>query len=78
MTDFHNERERFHRYYTKDTYDRAIAPRMISPTTNRRIELTEVSYYIAELDELMPAFPIIGGHRGRKARRTRRNKRRST
>lgn len=77
MTDFHNQRDMFHRYYTKDTYDRTIELRMKSPMTNRRIEPAEVSYYIAELDESMPAFPIIGGRR-RKARRTRRNKRRST
>ena len=75
MADFQNERDSFHRYYTKDTYDRAIAPRMKSPATNRRIELTEVSYYIAELDESMPAFPVIGGRRGRKTRRTRRTRR---
>lgn len=66
MADFHGERER-HRYYTKTTYDSLSNPKK-NPHTRALIDSTDVSFYIAELDE---SLPVQGG---RKRRRTRRNR----
>ena len=87
MADFQNERDVYHRYYTLETFRTMIEPRMQSPYAMRQIQVADVSFYIAELDDSMTRFPIAdaeGGRRGRRRktlrerRRTPRNKRRST
>jgi len=83
MADFKNERDGFHRYYTKEGMDR-MNP-LVNMGTNLPLQRSEITYYIAELDDSMqPTFTgePEGGRRGRKGRKTRRrtprNKRRST
>jgi hypothetical protein len=76
MVDFHDERDRFHRYFTLVDYNRL--PRKISPATNRPIVPADITYYVAELDDTMQPHPVIGGRRSnrrmRRTRRTRRNR----
>jgi hypothetical protein len=83
MADFKNERDGFHRYYTKEGMDR-MNP-LVNMGTNLPLQRSEITYYIAELDDSMqPTFTgePEGGRRGRKGRKTRRrtprNNRRST
>jgi hypothetical protein len=82
MADFKNERDGFHRYYTKAGMDR-MNP-LVNMGTNLPIQQSDITYYIAELDDSMqPTFTgdAEGGRRGRRRktrRRTPRNKRRST
>ena len=82
MADFKNERDGFHRYYTKEGMDR-MNP-LVNMGTNLPIQQSDITYYIAELDDSMqPTFTgePEGGRRGRRRktrRRTPRNKRRST
>jgi len=85
MADFKNERDGFHRYYTKEGMDR-MNP-LVNMGTNLPLQRSEITYYIAELDDSMqPTFTgeAEGGRRGRRRktlrerRRTPRNKRRST
>jgi len=75
MVDFHNERDQFHRYFTREVFDQL--PRRISPATNRPIAPGDITYYVAELDETMQAHPVNGGRRrkGRKGRKTYRKRR---
>jgi hypothetical protein len=76
MVDFHNERSQFHRYYTKETFDSAIKPRMKSPFTNKLIAPEELIYYTAELDNTQAPFPAHEGGRRLLAKgKTRRAKR---
>jgi hypothetical protein len=85
MADFKNERDGFHRYYTKEGMDR-MNP-LVNMGTNLPLQQSDITYYIAELDDSMqPTFTgeAEGGRRGRRRktlrerRRTPRNKRRST
>jgi len=82
MADFKNERDGFHRYYTKEGMDR-MNP-LVNMGTNLPIQQSDITYYIAELDDSMqPTFTgeAEGGRRGRRRktrRRTPRNNRRST
>lgn len=82
MADFKNERDGFHRYYTKEGMDR-MNP-LVNMGTNLPLQRSDITYYIAELDDSMqPTFTgePEGGRRGRRRktrRRTPRNKRRST
>jgi hypothetical protein len=85
MADFKNERDGFHRYYTKEGIDR-MNP-LVNMGTNLPLQQSDITYYIAELDDSMqPTFTgdAEGGRRGRRRktlrerRRTPRNKRRST
>ena len=85
MADFKNERDGFHRYYTKAGMDR-MNP-LINMGTNLPLQQSDITYYIAELDDSMqPTFTgnADGGRRGRRRktlrgrRRTPRNNRRST
>jgi hypothetical protein len=75
MVDFHNERDQFHRYFTREVFDQL--PRRISPATNRPIAPGDITYYVAELDDTMQAHPVNGGRRrkGRKGRKTYRKRR---
>lgn len=72
MVDFHNERSHFHRYYTKETFDSAIKPRMKSPFTNKFIAPEDLIYYTAVLDQTYKPFPTHEGGSRRKKRKTRR------
>jgi len=74
MADFQNERDTYHRYYTREMFIRGVGPRMRNPFTNRPINGIEVQFYIAELDESMPPFPAHGAGR-RKGRKTHRKRR---
>jgi len=76
MADFHEERDRFHRLYTKEVYDLFIKPRGKSLLTQRPIRENEVQYYIAKHDTTgeTPIMPVRGGG----ARNTRRSKGRKT
>jgi len=82
MADFKNERDGFHRYYTKEGMDR-MNP-LVNMGTNLPLQRSDITYYIAELDDSMqPTFTgePEGGRRGRRRktrRRTPRNNRRST
>jgi hypothetical protein len=66
MVDFHDEREKYHRYYTEDTYRKLNNNK--NPFNDRVIENADVKYYIAELDASLPVQEA-----GRR-KRTRRNK----
>jgi hypothetical protein len=77
MADFKNERDGFHRYYTKAGMDR-MNP-LVNMGTNLPLQQSDITYYIAQLDDSMqPTFTgnADGGRRSR--RRTPRNNRRST
>jgi len=79
MADFKNERDGFHRYYTKAGMDR-MNP-LINMGTNLPLQQSDITYYIAELDDSMqPTFTgnADGGRRRKTRRRTPRNNRRST
>ena len=76
MADFKNERDGFHRYYTKAGMDR-MNP-LVNMGTNLPLQQSDITYYIAQLDDSMqPTFTgnADGGRRGRKTRRTRRTRR---
>jgi len=75
MADFKNERDGFHRYYTRETVLR-LNP-LINPGTNLRIAPTDITYYVAELDESMqPTFTgEVEGGRRRRRRKTYRKRR---
>jgi hypothetical protein len=75
MADWHDEREKYNRYFKKSTYDR-MNPK-VSPYTNKPIVKGDVTYYKAHLDDTMPKVES-GGKRHRKTKRTRRTKRRGT
>lgn len=52
MVDFHDEREKYHRYYTEETYRKLNNNK--NPFNDRVIENADVKYYIAELDASLP------------------------
>lgn len=71
MVDFHDEREKYHRYYTEDTYKKLNNGK--NPFNNQIIHKYDDKFteYIAELD---PSLPVQeAGGRRRKTRR-RKNK----
>jgi hypothetical protein len=73
MADFHGEREKYHRYYTEDTYNKLNNNK--NPFNNKVIEKTDIKYYEAQLD---PSLPVKeGGRRKRTRRRRNRKTRRS-
>jgi predicted ABC-class ATPase len=72
MVDFHDEREKYHRYYTEDTYRKLNNNK--NPFNDRVIENADVKYYIAELDASLPVQEA--GRRKRTLRRSGRKTRR--
>jgi len=75
MADFKNERDGFHRYYTRETV--LLLNPLINPGTNLRIAPTDITYYVAELDDSMqPTFTgEVEGGRRRRRRKTYRKRR---
>jgi hypothetical protein len=79
MVDFHGERDKFHRFYTKYVYDKFIRRRAENPITRQPIKAGDVSQYTAKLvepTEETPVWPVReeGGRRKRKTRRVRRRR----
>ena len=72
MADFHNERKKYHRYYTEDTYNKLNNNK--NPFTDKVIENTDITYYTAELDASLPVQQA--GRRKRTRRRRGRKTRR--
>jgi hypothetical protein len=66
MVDFHDEREKYHRYYTEDTYNKLNNNK--NPFNNKPINYIDITFYTAELD---PSLPVQQAGR---RKRTRRNK----
>jgi hypothetical protein len=66
MVDFHDEREKYHRYYTEDTYTKLNNNK--NPFNNKVIENADVKYYIAELDASLPVQE--GGRRNSSRNKT--------
>jgi hypothetical protein len=75
MADFHDERDRYHHYFTRSTYYRMIKPRRKSPFTGRPLEDGEVTFYKATLDPSQQPYPIQGDLEGGARRKTRRTSR---
>jgi len=79
MVDFLRERDRYHRYYTKETFDVLIRPNMRNPFTRAFIAPEDVRFYVAELDSSRQPYPAHGnfqngGRRLRAKGKTRRLK----
>jgi len=72
MADFQNERDGFHRYFTRATYYRMVKPRRKSPFTQRDLDESEVTFYRAKLDSRQQPFPVQHGGKRREKRATRR------
>jgi hypothetical protein len=82
MVDFQRERERYHRYYTRETFDTLIRPTMRNPVSGAVINEQDLRYYIAALSDVWEPWPIednfqFGGRRLRATRRTKRKTRAS-
>jgi len=75
MADFHDERDRYHHYFTRSTYYRMIKPRRKSPFTGRPLEDGEVTFYKATLDPFLEPYPVQGGFDGGSKRKTLRKQR---
>jgi hypothetical protein len=77
MIDFLDERDKWHRYYTEETYDSLETPKR-NPFTRELIEVDgkpPPQLYIAEIDPEKP-FVAAGGRR-RKTRKTKRRHRKT-
>ena len=77
MVDFLRERDRYHRYYTRETFETLIRPRMRNPFTQAFIAPEDLRFYLAELDETRRPYPAHGNvlNGGRAKGKTRRAKR---
>lgn len=66
MVDFHDEREKYHRYYTEETYNKLVVKN--NPHTKKPIRYIDITFYTAELD------PSLTVQEGGRRKRTRKNK----
>ena len=66
MVDFHNEREKYHRYYTEETYN--SLKKKENPFTNKPIDSNDITKYVAKLD---PSLKVQEAGRRKTRRRTR-------